>query len=192
MSLLPETNPTGTTKEQRLKLRDALDKAGVFHFRQNSSYKPKYSAQNALAGKSHYVDDGTLRYFNAKVLDAGPILDGLFYYIRESKEHSNGFDRVHDYKYFDIFGNTVREMDKKSERDECYTSAQLAKSEQRWFDVNPIEYYSKKLAERKMRKQAEVAKYETAIDSCIDIFHGMKPKKEKSALEVYYGSEVTS
>ena len=175
MSLQPETNPTGTTKEQRLKLRDALDKAGVFHFRMNSSYKPKLAAQNALAGKSHYVDDQTLKLFNSKVLDAGPILDGLFYFIRESK--SNGFDhveRIHDYKYFDIWGNTVREMDKKSERDECYSSAQLANSEQRWFDVNPLEYYSRELNRRAVQKQAEVEAYKKADRVAFSIYSGKK------------------
>ena len=172
-NLKPETNPTGTTKEQQLALRDALDKAGVFHFRQNSSYKPKYSAQNALAGKSHYVDDQTLRLFNAKVLDAGPILQGLFYFIRESK--SNGFDhveRIHDYKYFDIWCNTVREMDKKSERDECYSTSQLAKSEQRWFDVNPLEYYSRELNRRAVQKQAEVERYKKADATAFSIYSG--------------------
>jgi len=172
-NLKPETNPTGTTKEQQIALRDALDKAGVFHFRQNSSYKPKYSAQNALAGKSHYVDDQTLRLFNVKVLDAGPILEGLFYFIRESK--SNGFDhveRIHDYKYFDIWGNTVREMDKKSERNECYSTSQLAKSEQRWFDVNPLEYYSRELARRAVQKQAEVERYKKADATVFSIYSG--------------------
>ncbi len=173
-NLQPETNPTGTTKEQQLKLRDALDKAGVFHFRMNSSYKPKLSAQNALAGKSHYVDDGTLRFFNSKVLDAGPILNGLFYFIRESKDHSNGFDRVHDYVYFDCWGNIVDEMRKKSERDECYTSAQLAKSEQRWFDVNPLEYYSRELNRRAVQKQAEVERYKKADATAFSIYSGKR------------------
>ena len=174
LDLQPETNPTGTTKEQRLALRDALDKAGVFHFRMNSSYKPKISAQNALAGKSHYVDDGTLRFFNSKVLDGGPILDGLFYYIRESKDHSNGFDRVHDYVYFDIWGNIVDEMRKKSDRDECFSREQLANSEQRWFDVNPLEYYSRELNRRAVQKQAEVEKYKQADAVAFSIFSGKK------------------
>ena len=93
--------------------------------------------------------------------------------IRESK--SNGFDhveRIHDYKYFDIWGNTVREMDKKSERDECYSSAQLANSEQRWFDVNPLEYYSRELARRAVQKQAEVEAYKKADRVAFSIYSG--------------------
>ena len=63
-------------------------------------------------------------------------------------------------------------MDKKSERDECYSSAQLANSEQRWFDVNPLEYYSRELARRAVQKQAEVEAYKKADRVAFSIYSG--------------------
>ena len=74
----------------------------------NSSYKPKLAAQNALAGKCHYVDDETLKLFNSKVNDAGPILDGLFYFIARVKTPID-VERIHDYKYFDIWAHCPRD-----------------------------------------------------------------------------------
>ena len=58
---------------QIVALKKAMRNQGIVTFGMNSSYKPKYSAQDALRGKCHYVDDDTLSFFNAKVNDAGPI-----------------------------------------------------------------------------------------------------------------------
>tara|TARA_Y100000996_G_C22552445_1_gene654237 strand:+ start:253 stop:798 length:546 start_codon:yes stop_codon:yes gene_type:complete len=168
MSLQPITK-TGTTKEQRQHLVKTLNKAGVFEYRQNSSYKPKYAAQSALAGKSHYVEDSTLGFFRAKVLDAGPICNGLFYFIRESKDHSNDFDRVHNYVYFDVWGNIVEKMRQKAKDDECYTSAQVAKSEQAVFDVDPIDYYTTKLRDRSRRAEKEANDFRFAADVIVGL-----------------------
>ena len=60
------------SRDQIVALKKAMRNQGIYTFGMNSSYKPKWSAQSALRGKCHYVDDDTLSFFNAKVNDAGP------------------------------------------------------------------------------------------------------------------------
>jgi hypothetical protein len=168
MSIKPNTTLTGTTKDQRLAFIKILNQAGVYEYRENYYSKPKYSAQQQLRSKGHYVDDDTLKVFGAKILDAEPILDGLFYYIRESKRDGfDGFERIHSYVYFDIFGNVVEKMREKAKNDECYSPRQLDLSDQAYFKINPIKYYTEKLAELAERKETEVQKYRDAINKTI-------------------------
>ena len=166
MSIKPNTEFAGSNKEQRLELIKVLNNAGIHEYRENYYSKPKYSAQQQLKGKSHYVDDDALSYFDAKVLDCGPILDGLFFYIRESK--SNGLDhveRIHSYVYFDIWGNIVDEMFALSKEDECYSTKQLDKSEQAYFKVDVVKYYKEMLIRWSGIKAKQVADYREATDA---------------------------
>ena len=142
MSIKPCTQFAGGTKDERLALVKTLNNAGIYEYRENYYSKPKYSAQQQLRSKGHYVDDDTLRVFDAKILDCGPILDGLFFYIRESKK--SGFDsseRVHSYVYFDVWGNVVEKWRQKSMKDECYSTRQLDVSDQAYFSIDVVKYY---------------------------------------------------
>lgn len=68
----------------------------------------KYDAQLNLKGRTHYVDDETLRYFHARITQSGIAFDGLLYWIIESvalnpDNTKRGFRPV----MFDIFGNVL-------------------------------------------------------------------------------------
>ena len=46
--------------------------------------KPKADAQHNLRGRTFYVDDDTLKYHKARILNSAPACDGLVYWIIES------------------------------------------------------------------------------------------------------------
>lgn len=76
-------------------------------------YRDRYSnakdnAQDNLGGRTHYVDDGTLRFFHARVLAAEVFADGLLFGIIES--HSLDMrNTAREFRgvLFDVFGDTV-------------------------------------------------------------------------------------
>ena len=75
---------------------------------ENSSSYAKVNAQNNLAGRTHYVDDSTLRFHKSRILKAKATVDGLLFYIIEScAADYNNTSRVFRHVIFDITGNTV-------------------------------------------------------------------------------------
>ena len=164
------------SRDQIVALKKAMRNQGIYTFGMNSSYKPKWSAQSALRGKCHYVDDDTLSFFNAKVNDAGPICEGLFYFVRESKDASiDGDGREHDIVYFDVFGSVVEEMRQKSvDAVTCSNAYELSMAPQRLFDLDVVEYYQTRLAEKKKQLENEVKNFGKAIKEAdqISLWHG--------------------
>lgn len=78
---------------------------------QNMYMRPKADAQHNLRGRSFYVDDDTLKYHKARVLNCAPACDGLAYWIIESyavdyENRSRAFRSV----VFDICGNIVHRI----------------------------------------------------------------------------------
>ena len=72
----------------------------------DKNYDAKYNAQRNLDGKTHYVDDDTLKYFNARILKCRVLHDGLILAIIESldiPEHGKAKRVV----FFDIFGGVI-------------------------------------------------------------------------------------
>lgn len=76
-------------------------------YERKSSY-PLSDAQQNLAGRTHYVDDDTRRYFRSRVLSARPTDGGLLYAIVESCsgdfEHKT---RIFRHVIFDVFGTVI-------------------------------------------------------------------------------------
>jgi hypothetical protein len=69
---------------------------------------PKHNAQMNLSGRTHYVDDDTMRFFGSKIISARPTDDGLFFKIIESvaltyDKSRRGYRVV----VFDLFGHPV-------------------------------------------------------------------------------------
>lgn len=76
------------------------------------SSDPKYDAQRNLCGRTHYVDDDTLRYFHARILSVHVIDGGLLYAVLESASGDfNRTTRIYRYVVFDLFGNVVDRPD---------------------------------------------------------------------------------
>jgi len=136
-------------------ITQALNAAGVRPFADRWYSQPKHVAQECLQGRSHYVDDSTLKFFNARILSARPIMGGLFFQITEStsKDPQNtarGFRVV----VFDVFGETVYRPDLDAlER----TSTAAEKAYYRTFNIDPAQHYADKLKGKATQLAAEAA-----------------------------------
>ena len=74
----------------------------------NESMDPKANAQRNLRGRTHYVDDDTLRFHKARILSARVAANGLLFAIIESMSLDwDGTKRGFRGVIFDIFGNVV-------------------------------------------------------------------------------------
>lgn len=95
---------TATTIET---LKTALQAYGVHPYRDDSSYAlPR--AQRALSGRTHYVDDDTMKYFGCRINACRVDFNGLYVWILESVAHPS-MGRVHRFVLFDVFGTVLTE-----------------------------------------------------------------------------------
>jgi hypothetical protein len=127
-------------------IKKALIEANARPFQERYFSQPKHEAQEALLGRTHYVTDSTLRYFHARIIDARPIMEGLFFEIMESSSKdmhntARGFRVV----VFDVFGQTVY---RPGIEDMKNTSAAARKAYKTEFAIDPAAYYAEKLQSR--------------------------------------------
>ena len=133
-------------------------------YRSRYFYHSRDAAQDALAGRTHYADPETLRYFHSRILSARPILDGLFFRITEScaldpDNSRRGFRCV----IFDIFGEVVY----RPNLENCRASRDPAERDcTRWLETfDPVGYYRETLAKRAERMGKDAAALLEVIDS---------------------------
>jgi hypothetical protein len=132
---------TITTKE----FADRLDRVwSVKLYRSRYFYHARGAAQDALAGRTHYADPETLRYFHSRILLASPIFDGLFFRIVEScgldyENTKRGFRAV----VFDIFGDAIYRPD----LNQCRAKRETAERDcLEWMgSFDPIRHYIEKI-----------------------------------------------
>jgi len=68
----------------------------------------KRNAQMNLKGRTHYVDDDTLRYFRARILMTRETDNGLLFAILESASADSGHQsRIFRGVVFDVFGTVL-------------------------------------------------------------------------------------
>jgi hypothetical protein len=78
------------------------------NFYRNESSNPKHNAQRNLCGRTHYVDDDTLRFHKSRVISARHVGEGLLFAIVTSDSlNYEGTKRGFRYVIFDIFGNVL-------------------------------------------------------------------------------------
>lgn len=115
-------------------------------FEQNQYYSKclrtsKANAQAMLSGRTHYVDDSTLRYFNSRITGAQPSDFGMFFLITESvgKDSYNG-ERGFRCVLFDINGQVVY---RPSLEELENTSTKAQKTFYAWYEsFCPETYYN--------------------------------------------------
>ena len=106
----------------------------------NESSIPVVNAQKNLCGRTHYVDQDTLRWHKARILSARTIphngMNGLLFAIVESVAlDMNNTKRGVRYVIFDLFGNIVGT---RRDLENCYrTSAQAEKA--MWAEINTLD-----------------------------------------------------
>lgn len=75
----------------------------------NCSSYPISQAQRNLEGRTHYVDDATLKYFGSRILSCGMTDDNTLLYLLEScKTSADGGGREFRFVVFDVFGTVVQ------------------------------------------------------------------------------------
>jgi hypothetical protein len=82
---------------------------------EDKSYNPKRNAQMNLIGRTHYVDDWTLRYFHARIVASGTECSGLIFWIIES--HAVDMDntqREFRFVVFDVGGHVLERAENGS------------------------------------------------------------------------------
>ena len=78
----------------------------------NESSNPKWNAQRNLQGRTHYVDDDTLRFHKARVLSARHTDNGLLFALVESVAlDMHNTKRGYRFALFDVFGNILERPD---------------------------------------------------------------------------------
>ena len=122
---------------------------------EDKSNDPKRNAQQNLNGRTHYVDDDTMRFFGSRIVSAYPTDDGLFFKIVESvateyDKSRRGFRVV----IFDLFGCAVF----RPSFDECTsTSAAAEKYYLKHYDTDTWKHYQAELKTRAARLAAQAA-----------------------------------
>lgn len=102
-------------------------------YRNRSGY-PKPNAQENLMGRTHYVDDDTLRWHKSRIISARATDNGLLFAIVTSDAlDMNNTRRGFRYVIFDVFGHVLArtELEKAYRRSEQATKAM-------WGELNAI------------------------------------------------------
>lgn len=104
-------------------------------FETKSSYE-KPNAQQNLSGRTHYVDDDTLRFHHARILRAGHVCGGLLFYIVESTAMDPD-NRRRGYRgvVFDLFGTVVNA---RAKLEDCCTTRKAAERIM-WAEINAMD-----------------------------------------------------
>lgn len=124
----------------------ALREANARPFQERYFSQPKHEAQEALQGRTHYVDDATLRFHHSRITAARPIMDGLFFEIMESSSTDYGnTTRGFRVVVFDVFGSSVYHP---SLQDMKKTSISARNAYKKEFTIDPAAHYAEKLQSR--------------------------------------------
>ena len=103
-------------------------------YRNESSY-PKNNAQRNLSGRTHYVDDDTLRFHKSRILSTHIPFNGLLFALVESCAiDPDNRQRGFRYVILDTLGNTVD----RPKLDECYKTRKAATAAM-WNVINGLD-----------------------------------------------------
>jgi hypothetical protein len=125
-------------------IEKALHQLGIGLFTSKSGHD-KANAQQNLAGRTHYADADTLRYFKSRILRSYHRHGGLLFVIIESV-NSKPYDtnRTKRAVIFDVFGTVV------NDREEWFaTSAQAVKAASAFIETFDAEAHTVTELERR-------------------------------------------
>jgi len=115
----------------------------------SESSNPKWNAQRNLSGRTHYVDDDTLRFHKSRILYSTVVDNGLMFALIESVAVvMDGSKRGFRYAIFDIFGDCI-ERPKLEER---YATGEKARRAM-WDTLNSINAKAHTFAAIKAQEQ---------------------------------------
>lgn len=129
------------------KIETSLSILGIRPFRVESCYALN-NAQKNLAGRTHYADKETLRYFKARILAARAEKENLVFWIIESN-NSKPFEPKKNKRFicFDIFGTVL------NEREEWLSTSKAADNARKAFleSFDAVAHTEKRLHEIAVR-----------------------------------------
>ena len=157
------------------------------HLYRNESSDPKWNAQRNLIGRTHYVDDDTLRFHKSRILSARHTDNGLLFALVESMAlDPNNVKRGYRYVIFDIFGNTIE----RPKLEEAFRTSEMA-TKAMWEALNRIDAQAVTLAalDRQARAYiseiADLRKQVKAMAHNPDVPHnGEYPYQELKGVEL--------
>lgn len=150
---------SNTTPEQIQSIIDALKLMHVYPFREEQS-DPKYNAQRNLSGKTHYVDDDTLRWHKSRVLSARHLHGGLLFRIvcsdaLDMHNTKRGFRAV----VFDVFGTTVY----RPSLENASSSKQAALNASEREEIDLVAHYREAIARELKQRQDQAQDLQSAL-----------------------------
>lgn len=139
-----------------------FDAIGAPRFEEKTYMSAKRNAQMNLDGRSHYVDDQTLKFFHAKIVSSRHEDSGLLFSIVESvaKDHENK-SRGFRFVVFDLFGTVI---ERNNTRDVFYSTSEKARAARNvWLDnFDTLAYYGRAMAEKAETLARHAERLETA------------------------------
>ena len=150
---------TNTTPEQIKSIIAALATLHVMPFGVKSS-DPKYNAQRNLSGKTHYVDDDTLRFHHSRISSSRDINGGLLFRVTGSDSMDmNNTKRGFRTAVFDVFGTCVS----RPGLENCAKSANKALDASNALGIDLVAHYRKAIAEQLEHAKRHVSELESAL-----------------------------
>lgn len=150
---------TTATDEQIKIILAALQRLHLKPFCQESC-DTKHNAQRNLSGKTHYVDDDTLRWHKSRVLSSGHLHGGLLFRITTSDAldiHNTrrGFRAV----VFDVFGTTIY----RPKLEEAFSTSHAAYKASEKQEIDLVTHYREAIASELRHRQQAVIEYSEAL-----------------------------
>lgn len=104
----------------------------------DESSNPTWNAQRNLGGRTHYVEDDTLRFHKSRVLETHCTDNGLLFAIVTSDAlDARNMTRGFRYVIFDVFGTV---LDRPTLEEASRTKKQAVKA--MWAHLNDIDAYA--------------------------------------------------
>ncbi len=135
----------------------------------NESGHAKFNAQRNLMGRTHYVDDDTLRFHASRIISARAIDGGLLFAIVTSDAKNwEKTQRGFRYVIFDLFGHVVERNPDKVDSEWFRTSERATKA--MWQAVNALDAaaIAREAIERANRQHAaDIERIRADVDKAI-------------------------
>lgn len=150
---------TNTTPSEIEAIKDALSKLHVSLYSCKSD-DPKRDAQRNLLGRTHYVDDDTLRCYHSRILSAQSMYDGLLFRIvcsdaLDMHNTKRGFRAV----VFDVFGTVIFRPSMEQASPTKQAAANACEKE----SIDLVAYYQGVLKDRLAKTERESESIKTAL-----------------------------
>ena len=150
---------TKTTPEKILAIAAALESLGEKLFRQESG-DPKYNAQRNLNGRTHCVDDDTLRWHKSRVCSTSHLHGGLLFRVTCSDAlDMNGTRRGFRSAVFDVFGTVI---DRPKLEDAATTSEKAIRASMD-TEIDLVAHYRDAIKRKLEWNKQEKAKLSSAL-----------------------------